>query len=77
MGATPEMIADKRDVLARNLVRAPLEVWPSAADRAGCVDLWVADQGSTDGRRRLTPCCTRASRTCSRGCRSGCRSAGR
>ena len=31
MGVTPEMIADKRDVLARNLVRAPLEVWPTAA----------------------------------------------
>jgi DNA segregation ATPase FtsK/SpoIIIE, S-DNA-T family len=48
MGVTPEMIADKRDVLARNLVRAPLEVWPSAAERAGYVDLWVADQGSTE-----------------------------
>ena len=35
-------------VLARNLVRAPLEVWPSAAERAGYVDLWVADQGSTE-----------------------------
>ena len=48
MGVTPEMVADKRDVLARNLVRAPLEVWPSAAERAGYVDLWVADQGSTE-----------------------------
>ncbi len=48
MGVTPEMIADKRDVLARNLVRAPLEVWPNAAERAGYVDLWVADQGSTE-----------------------------
>jgi len=48
MGVTPEMIADKRDVLARNLVRAPLEVWPSAAEHAGYVDLWVADQGSTE-----------------------------
>ena len=25
MGVTPEMNADKRDVLARNLVRAPLD----------------------------------------------------
>ncbi len=78
MGVTPEMIADKRDVLARNLVRAPLEVWPSAAERAGYVDLWVADQGSTE--RPAPPntrCCTRAPRTCSPGCRSGCRSAGR
>ena len=42
------MIADKRDVLARNLIRAPLEVWPAAADHAGYVDLWVADPGSTE-----------------------------
>ncbi len=42
------MIADKRDVLARNLVRAPLEVWPAAAEHAGYVDLWVADPGSTE-----------------------------
>jgi S-DNA-T family DNA segregation ATPase FtsK/SpoIIIE len=48
MGVTPEMIADKREVLARNLVRAPLEVWPTAAERAGYVDLWVADPGSTE-----------------------------
>ena len=48
MGVTPDMIADKRDILARNLVRAPLEVWPSAAERAGYVDLWVADPGSTE-----------------------------
>ena len=48
MGVTPEMIADKRDVLARNLMRAPLEVWPAAADYAGYVDLWVADPGSTE-----------------------------
>ena len=48
MGVTPEMIADKRDVLARNLVRAPLEVWPAAADHAGYVDLWVADPGATE-----------------------------
>ena len=48
MGVTAEMIADKRDVLARNLIRAPLEVWPAAADHAGYVDLWVADPGSTE-----------------------------
>jgi S-DNA-T family DNA segregation ATPase FtsK/SpoIIIE len=42
------MIADRRDVLARNLNRAPLEVWPTAAERAGYVDLWVADPGSTE-----------------------------
>lgn len=47
MGVTPDMVANKRDVLARNLSRAPLEVWPAAAEAAGQVDLWVADQGST------------------------------
>jgi S-DNA-T family DNA segregation ATPase FtsK/SpoIIIE len=52
MGVTAEMIADKRDVLARNLIRAPLEVWPAAAEHAGYVDLWVADPGSTE---RLAP----------------------
>ena len=48
MGVTADMIADRRDVLARNLIRAPLEVWPAAADHAGYVDLWVADPGSTE-----------------------------
>jgi DNA segregation ATPase FtsK/SpoIIIE, S-DNA-T family len=48
MGVTPDMIADRRDVLARNLNRAPLEVWPTAAERAGFVDLWVSDPGSTE-----------------------------
>jgi DNA segregation ATPase FtsK/SpoIIIE, S-DNA-T family len=48
MGVTPDMIADRRSVLARNLIRAPLEVWPASAERAGYVDLWVADPGSTE-----------------------------
>jgi S-DNA-T family DNA segregation ATPase FtsK/SpoIIIE len=48
MGVTPAMIADKRDVLARNLHRAPLEVWPTAAEQAGYVELWVADRGLTE-----------------------------
>lgn len=48
LGVTPDMIADKRDLLARNLMRAPLEVWPTAATQAGYVDLWVADQGATE-----------------------------
>jgi hypothetical protein len=30
MGVPPDMLADRRDVLARNLNRAPLEVWPTA-----------------------------------------------
>jgi S-DNA-T family DNA segregation ATPase FtsK/SpoIIIE len=47
-GVSPQMIADRRPVLARNLNRAPMEVWPSAAERAGFIDLWVADPGSTE-----------------------------
>ena len=39
------MIADQRPVLARNLHRAEIEVWPSAAERAGAVSVWIADRG--------------------------------
>lgn len=48
MGVTPDMIADKGVVLARNLHRAPLEVWPAAAEQAGFVDMFVADPGATE-----------------------------
>jgi S-DNA-T family DNA segregation ATPase FtsK/SpoIIIE len=50
LGVTPENVADKRPVLARNLYRAEVEVWPSDSGKArdgkaGYVDLWVADSG--------------------------------
>lgn len=46
-GVTPDMIADKRAVLARNLFRETIEVWPTAAEKpVTYVDLWVADSGS-------------------------------
>jgi len=45
LGVTPEMIADQRPVLARNLHRAEIEVWPSAAERSGAVSVWIADSG--------------------------------
>lgn len=51
-GVPVEMIArrDKRAVLAHNLARKPVEVWPTEpADQAGVLDLWVADQGSLTG----------------------------
>jgi S-DNA-T family DNA segregation ATPase FtsK/SpoIIIE len=53
MGVTPEMIADKNEVFARNLHRAKVEVWPTDAERdgvaaAGFVNLWVADPGVLD-----------------------------
>ena len=50
LGVTAEMIADQRPVLARNVHRAEVEVWPSDAEKAstgpaGTVALWVADPG--------------------------------
>ncbi|HYQ66161.1 MotA/TolQ/ExbB proton channel family protein [Actinophytocola sp.] len=49
-GVTPSMVADKREVLAVNLRRITMEVWPSdygqeKGGRAGCVNLYVADAG--------------------------------
>lgn len=48
MGVTPGMVADQRPVLARNLIRASLEVWPTDSDHRGFLDLWVAHPGSTE-----------------------------
>lgn len=53
MGVTPEMIADKNEIFARNLHRAKVEVWPTDAERdgaapAGFVSLWVANPGVLD-----------------------------
>jgi S-DNA-T family DNA segregation ATPase FtsK/SpoIIIE len=46
-GVTVEMINDKKSVLAHNLLRLPVEVWPTEPrDKPGVMDLWVADQGS-------------------------------
>jgi S-DNA-T family DNA segregation ATPase FtsK/SpoIIIE len=46
MGVTVEMIADKKQVLAHNLLRKPVEAWPTEPrDQAGVLDLWVADSG--------------------------------
>ena len=53
LGVTPEMIADRNPVFARNLHRAQVECWPTNAERggvgpAGTVALWVADPGVLD-----------------------------
>jgi S-DNA-T family DNA segregation ATPase FtsK/SpoIIIE len=50
LGVTAEMIADQRAVLARNVHRAEVEVWPSDAEKAGVgpagsVSVWIADPG--------------------------------
>ncbi|MBT2676801.1 cell division protein FtsK [Streptomyces sp. ISL-14] len=50
MGVTVEMIAGKKSVLAHNLLRKPVEVWPTEPPKQpGTLDLWVADQGSLSG----------------------------
>jgi S-DNA-T family DNA segregation ATPase FtsK/SpoIIIE len=51
MGVTVEMINSRKDVLAHNLLRLPVEVWPTEPTNApGTLDLWVADQGSLSGK---------------------------
>jgi S-DNA-T family DNA segregation ATPase FtsK/SpoIIIE len=45
LGVTPDMVADQRPVLARNLHRDEIEVWPSAGP-PGYASLWVADSGA-------------------------------
>jgi len=45
MGVTAEMVAGKRNTLAANLGRAPLETWPTQGEEAGILDLWIADKG--------------------------------
>lgn len=45
-GVPVEMVADKKSTLAHNLMRKPIEVWPTEPrDQAGVLDLWVADPG--------------------------------
>lgn len=51
LGVTAEMIADQRPVLARNVHRAEVEVWPSDAEKTGIgppgtVAIWIADSGA-------------------------------
>ena len=50
LGVTAQMIADQRPVLARNVHRAEVEVWPTDAEKsgagpAGSVAVWIADPG--------------------------------
>lgn len=50
IGVTVEMICGKKNVLAHNLLRKPVEVWPTEPPKQpGTLDLWVADQGSLSG----------------------------
>lgn len=51
MGVTVEMINQRKQVLAHNLLRLPVEVWPTEpGNKPGVLDLWVADQGSLSGK---------------------------
>ncbi|WP_438479070.1 zonular occludens toxin domain-containing protein [Streptomyces asiaticus] len=50
MGVTVEMVNAKKTVLAHNLLRKPVETWPTEPpNMPGVLDLWVADQGSLNG----------------------------
>lgn len=50
LGVTVEMINAKKNVLAHNLMRKPVETWPTEPpNMPGVLDLWVADQGSLNG----------------------------
>lgn len=50
LGVTVEMVNGKKDVLAHNLLRKPIEVWPTEpSSQPGVLDLWVADSGSLSG----------------------------
>jgi DNA segregation ATPase FtsK/SpoIIIE, S-DNA-T family len=49
-GVPVEEIVKRKTVFAHNLVRLPVEVWPSEPkDQPGVLDLWVADQGALSG----------------------------
>jgi S-DNA-T family DNA segregation ATPase FtsK/SpoIIIE len=62
MGVTVEMINGRKDVLAHNLLRLPVEVWPTEPSTApGTLDLWVADQGSLSGKVPAWPLLTEGS----------------
>ncbi|MEU0278431.1 FtsK/SpoIIIE domain-containing protein [Streptomyces sp. NPDC006195] len=51
LGVTVEMVNGKKAVLAHNLLRKPVEVWPTEPhNQPGVLDLWVADQGSLSGK---------------------------
>jgi S-DNA-T family DNA segregation ATPase FtsK/SpoIIIE len=50
LGVTVEMVNGKKNVLAHNLMRKPVETWPTEPpNMPGVLDLWVADQGSLNG----------------------------
>lgn len=49
-GVDVDTINSKKKLLAHNLVRFPVEVWPTEPrDKPGVMDLWVADQGVLTG----------------------------
>ncbi|MFJ8555295.1 zonular occludens toxin domain-containing protein [Streptomyces sp. NPDC093676] len=51
LGVTVEMVNGKKNVLAHNLMRKPVETWPTEPPhQPGVLDLWVADQGSLSGK---------------------------
>jgi S-DNA-T family DNA segregation ATPase FtsK/SpoIIIE len=50
-GVTVEMINAKKNTLASNLLRQPIEVWPTEPkNRPGVLDLWVAHPNTLTGK---------------------------
>ena len=50
-GVTVEMINGKKNTLASNLLRQPIEVWPTEPkQRPGVLDLWVAHPNTLTGK---------------------------
>ena len=59
MGVTVKSKGNKKQVLAHNLLRKPVEVWPTEPHgQPGVLDLWVADQGSLSGEVPAWPLLT-------------------
>lgn len=49
-GVNVEMINRRKAILAHNLARLPVEVWPTEPkDKPGVLDLWVAEPGTLTG----------------------------
>jgi S-DNA-T family DNA segregation ATPase FtsK/SpoIIIE len=49
-GVNVEMINRRKSILAHNLVRLPVEVWPTEPrDKPGVLDLWTAEPGALTG----------------------------
>jgi DNA segregation ATPase FtsK/SpoIIIE, S-DNA-T family len=49
LGTKASDVIARKELLAANLGRLDVEIWPSVGPQANILDLWVADQGALDG----------------------------